>query len=285
MPNFQETDKRNTAVGDRVLLSIAGYDPSGGGGVLADLRAARFCGVRAVAAVTAVTAQNTREMTLVQPVKPDTLRAQLELLRADFTVGAIKIGMLAQAGIIGVVADFLQSLTASVPVVLDPVLRASAGMALLDAPLSSLERLWPYCTLVTPNLPELASLCGLPESAAAADRESAVSRLLHRGVRAVLVKGGHAPGDVVTDTLHRPGLPVQAFSSPRRDVGGIRGTGCFLSSAIAAYLMRGCPLEDAVRDARRLLLQRAASAWRPSRAAGALFADFAYDESERKDRI
>lgn len=257
-----------------VLLAIAGYDPSGGGGVLADIRTARFCNVRAIAAVTAVTAQNTRQIIQVQTVTSDMLKAQLELLRMEFSIQAVKIGMLASTTLIETVADFLQTLPFSIPVVFDPVLKASAGMLLLQAPVESLLRLFPRCTLLTPNLPELAQLAEIPEIDAMQNREYAVARLHKRGAHAVLVKGGHDVSDTVTDTLHIPGLPPKIFSSPRTDLADTRGTGCFLSSAIAAALLRGFSLEKAVLYARKQLLRHATERWQPSANAGKLFSDF-----------
>lgn len=266
--------------GRPVLLAVAGYDPAGGGGVLADVRAARLCGVRAVAAVTAVTAQNTRSMTRIQAVEVGVLREQLALLQADFAIGAVKIGMLARAELVPVVADFLRSLPDGVPVVWDPVLAASAGMPLFDGPLEAFAPLWHRCTLVTPNLPELAQLAGIAGKTVQF-RESAARRLFERGARAVLVKGGHADGGRITDTLHQPHRPVVEFSSPRWPWGKIRGTGCFLSSATACGLMQGRDLAQAVQQARILLQSAAQNVWRPAPGAPGLFPDVpAFEEGE-----
>lgn len=278
---FPEKPENNHSLGRQpVLLAIAGYDPSGGGGVLADIRAARFCNVRAIAAITAVTAQNTRQITQVQTITADMLKAQLELLHIEFSIQAVKIGMLANTTLIETVADFLNNLPLSIPVVLDPVLKASAGMPLLKAPIETLFRLFPRCTLLTPNLPELAQLAEIPEMDAIQNREYAVARLHKRGAHAILVKGGHDVSDTVTDTLHIPGLPPKTFSSPRMDLADTRGTGCFLSSSIAAALLRGFTLEKALLYARKQLLRHATKRWQPSANAGKLFSDFPPQEGK-----
>lgn len=266
------TQKKRPPAG--VLFVVAGYDPCGGGGVLADLRAARFCGVRAVAALTALTAQNTSETTQVTPVSPDDLREQLRLLEAEFVVGAVKIGMLGQAKLASVAANFLRRLSPGAPVVLDPVLRASAGASLLDAP-DVLSGLLPLCSLVTPNREELQRLTGCD------DPEKGAARLLDRGARAVLVKGGHAPGDgPVVDVLYRFDAKPQHFAAARWPFGKIRGTGCFLASAIAARLLWGDDLPAAVQFAHDLLQQNAPAAWQPSAQSHRLLPDWPVESEE-----
>ena len=257
---------------DRVCLIMAGYDPSGGGGVLADLRAARACGARAVAAVTAVTAQDTKTLTRVEPVSPDLLRAQLDLLLGEFPVGAVKLGMLATAENAAVVEAVLRELPADLPVVLDPVLAATAGPPLFEpGRLDALLSLLPRVTLITPNLPELGALTGLP-TATGENRKRCALALLAGGARAVLVKGGHAGGDSVIDELHT-GAGVLPFTHERLVLPKVRGTGCFLATAIACGLMDSRALPDAVTAARSLLLDRLASPWLPAGGNG-LISDF-----------
>lgn len=247
---------------ERVCLIVAGYDPSGGGGVLADLRAARASGARAVAAVTAVTAQNTFEIARMMPVPADLLRDQLNLLSREFSIGAVKIGMLATAELAGVVADFLRTLPDEVPVVLDPVLAATAGLALFEPDqLASLTALFSRCALVTPNLPELATLTGLFVDTPAARKVASLS-LLAAGARSVLVKGGHADEVHVVDELFTAEAVV-CFEQDRLDLPKIRGTGCFLSTAIACALLKGLPLAVAVAAARALLQECFGAAWFP----------------------
>jgi hydroxymethylpyrimidine/phosphomethylpyrimidine kinase len=245
-----------------VILIIAGYDPSGGGGVLADLRAARACGVRAVAAVTAVTAQNTFEITRMTPVPANTLRGELDLLSREFPIGAVKLGMLGTAELAAVVADFLRALPPDLPVVLDPVLVATAGLELFEAErLPALTGLFPFCALVTPNLPELGALTGCRTDTEDGRRQGA-GVLLARGARAVLVKGGHGGKDTVVDELHTSS-GVVGFTHPRLAGPKVRGTGCFLAAAIACGLLRGLSLTGAVDGARARLLEALASAWFP----------------------
>ncbi|MBU1068745.1 bifunctional hydroxymethylpyrimidine kinase/phosphomethylpyrimidine kinase [Myxococcota bacterium] len=247
-----------------VCLIIAGYDPSGGGGVLADLRAARACGVRAVAAVTAVTAQNTFEIARCTPVAADLLHDQLDLLAREFSIGAVKVGMLGNAVLAGVIAEFLDRLPAQVPVVLDPVLAATAGMNLFEPDeINGLTALFSRCTLITPNLPELARLTGLPVDDSPSTRETAALSLLAAGAHAVLVKGGHADGAFVVDDLFATGSRT-SFEHPRLELPKIRGTGCFLSTAIACGLLCKRPLPDAITTARAFLLDRLGAAWFPA---------------------
>ncbi len=246
-----------------VCLIIAGYDPSGGGGVLADLRAARACGVRAVAAVTAVTAQNTFEIARCTPVTTDMLQAELDLLARDFAFGAVKVGMIGNAELAGVIDEFLDTLPDEIPVVLDPVLNATAGMALFEADLlDRLIALFPRCALITPNLPELARLNGHPGDLSGPGIEEAARSLLTTGARAILVKGGHADGATVVDEL----FTIEGrtcYEHPRLHLPKIRGTGCFLSTAIACGLLSARPLPAAVSAARSLLMAHVGAAWFP----------------------
>ncbi|PKN26931.1 MAG: bifunctional hydroxymethylpyrimidine kinase/phosphomethylpyrimidine kinase [Deltaproteobacteria bacterium HGW-Deltaproteobacteria-22] len=254
---------KDTNIPEPVCLIIAGYDPSGGGGVLADLRAARACGVRAVAAVTAVTAQNTFEIARCTPVDADLLRDELDLLAREFSIRAVKVGMLGNAALAGVIAEFLDRLPSQVPVVLDPVLAATAGMALFEPDqLDKLTALFSRCALITPNLPELARLTGLPVDDSPSTRETAARSLLAAGARAVLVKGGHADGAFVVDDLFTAGSRT-SFEHPRLELPKIRGTGCFLSTAIACGLLCAGPLPSAISSARTLLQDRLGAAWFP----------------------
>ncbi len=245
-----------------VCLIIAGYDPCGGGGVLVDLIASRASGVRAVAAVTAVTAQNTSECLRMTPVAAELLRDELELLAREFSFGAVKVGMIGDSSLAGVISDFLDSRCKDVPVVLDPVLAASAGLALFPPDRhEDLRRLFSRCTLITPNLPELTALSGLSvESSDALGHAARV--LLASGARAVLVKGGHAEGVLVVDELVTTSDLIR-FEQDRLSLPKIRGTGCFLSTAIACALLEGLPLASAVAAGRALLQEHLGSAWFP----------------------
>ncbi len=239
------------------LLSIAGSDSSGGAGIQADLKT--FCahGAYAMTAITAITAQNTLGVTAVQALEPALVAAQIDAVFADPGVDAVKIGMLAEVGIIGAVADSLRRSAAgqSLPIVLDPVMIAKSGAPLLDADaVDHLQRLFPMATLVTPNLPEaerIGRAAGRSTGTAGASTVEARERLVRRlGDRcaAVLLKGGHAAGDEVVDLLW-DGSKVHAFVHPRIASRSTHGTGCSLSSAIAARLGRGENLVQAVSGA------------------------------------
>ncbi|MFT5679495.1 MAG: hydroxymethylpyrimidine/phosphomethylpyrimidine kinase [Myxococcota bacterium] len=221
------------------VLSIAGSDPSGGAGIQADLKTFLDHHVYGMAVITALTAQSTTGVTGVHPVPPDFVTRQIATLRADLPVDAIKLGMLASADIIAAVAEALSDYDG--PVVLDPVMVSTSGHHLItpDAIDTLRDQLLSLATVVTPNLPESAILLldELPQ--AFADRT---------GV-AVLLKDGHGTDDIVHDALYRPDLPVALFPHPRTPTRNTHGTGCTLSSALAARLARGEELHAAVGDA------------------------------------
>lgn len=235
------------------LLSIAGSDPSGGAGLQADLKTFAALGCHGMAAPTALTAQNTLGVTAVHLPPPDFVAEQIAAVLADIEVAAIKIGMLGSAEIVDAVAAALAGFRG--PVVLDPVLVATSGATLGDDTVIAAmrARLFASVTLVTPNLAEAARLLGVETLG---DGEDAVSdaarRLRGSGTAAWLIKGGHGTGDMATDVL----LDEQGFarfSSPRVATRNTHGTGCTLSSAIAAALARGEPLRAAVASAKRYL--------------------------------
>ncbi|MEM1298899.1 MAG: bifunctional hydroxymethylpyrimidine kinase/phosphomethylpyrimidine kinase [Pseudomonadota bacterium] len=236
-----------------VALTIAGSDSGGGAGIQADLKAFSALGVFGASVITAVTAQNTRAVTAVHGIPLDVIAAQIEAVLDDLAVDAIKIGMLATPEIIGVVADGLAG--RDVPIVLDPVMVAKSGDRLLaDNAVEALRtRLLPMATLVTPNLPEAAVLTGQPE----ADRPDAMltqgRALLDLGAGAALMKGGHAKGETCTDLLLVAGTEPVALNAPRIETKNTHGTGCTLSSSIAAGLAKGLVLGDAVAEAHAYL--------------------------------
>ncbi len=235
------------------VLVIAGVDSSGGAGLARDVRTLTELRTRAVCAVTAVTAQSDQSFLASFPLPAALVAQQIAAARATRPVGAVKIGMLGGAEIVRAVVAALTGLGPA-PIVVDPVLRSSSGGTLLDGPgqRALLEELLPRCTLVTPNVPEAALLTG---EGAAAD-EAALLRqghkLLARGARAVLLKGGHADGRESVDLLLQPGaepLRLRALRRPHTP----RGTGCALASAIAALLARGEDLARACADAKHHL--------------------------------
>ena len=232
----------------RNVLSIAGSDPSGGAGVQADLKTFAAFGCYGMAAVTALTVQNTRGVEGVHTPPPAFAAAQVAAVLADIRVDAIKIGMLASGAIARAIADVLRAraaLGAACPIVLDPVLVATSGDALATPDLvEGLRCLYPLATLLTPNLPEAEALTG---ERAPAD---AALRLQADGARAVLVKGGHADGPEAVDTLFVAGALPRSFAAPRLDSTNTHGTGCTLSAAIAALLAQGADLGAAIEGAK-----------------------------------
>jgi len=233
-------------------LTIAGSDSGGGAGIQADLKTFLDHRVYGMSAICAVTAQNTVGVQRIDPLPADGVRAQIRSVFADLPVGAVKIGMLGTAELVRVVAEELDRLDARPPVVLDPVMVSSSGHRLLEADAEEALRqeLLPLVTVVTPNLPELAVLAG-------ADRRADGHRWAADQEVAVLVTGGDPTDDedegTVVDALFRPGWPPRRFDSPRiaplQGTGSFHGTGCTLSSAIAARLAHGQELDDAVEGA------------------------------------
>lgn len=228
-------------------LSIAGSDSGGGAGIQADLKTFAAFGVHGLTAIAALTAQNTCGVTAVHVPPVAFLREQIDALFADFRIGAVKLGMLANAQVIGTVANALEA-HAAARIVLDPVMVSTSGARLLDADaLDALrQRLFPLATLLTPNLHEAQLLLGR-RIADAGEMETAAFELHARSGAAVLMKGGHLPGEEVIDVLF-DGERHLRFSHPRLPVDG-HGTGCTLSAAIAAKLAQGWDLEAACRDA------------------------------------
>ena len=236
------------------VLTIAGSDSGGGAGIQADLKTFAALGCYGMTAITALTAQNTVGVQGIHAVPPAFLRSQLQSVVEDIGVDAVKIGMLHEPGVVEVVAWAIQHYQLQ-RVVLDPVMVATSGDRLIaDATVRVLvDQLFPLATVITPNLDEASLLLGRP-IAAVSDLSGAAQALLSQGARAVLLKGGHLPGDQVVDVLARPGHVDMVLASSRMASRNTHGTGCTLSSAIAAHLALGDPLERAVRAAREYIL-------------------------------
>lgn len=232
------------------VLTIAGSDCSGGAGLQADLKAIAALGGYGMSAVTALTVQNTMGVTAVLPVPPALVAAQIEACVADIGADAFKTGMLHDAELIETVAHALAPHTGKIPLVLDPVMVSKSGAALLQAEAVAAlkEKLLPLSALVTPNIPEAEALLGEAITSVAA-MKSALPRLATLGARAVLLKGGHMEGDVVTDMLWADGV-LSTWASPRIHTRHTHGTGCTLASAIATLLAQGLGLKDACGAAR-----------------------------------
>lgn len=240
------------------VLSIAGSDSGGGAGIQADLKTFAAHGVYGMTVITAITAQHTRGVLGVEVVSAELVARQIDAVFEDIGVDAVKIGMLATAEVIDTVSDRLAAWDA-VPVVLDPVMIAKSGDPLLaDDAVSALQRLLPQATLVTPNLPECGRLTGLPVTSMA-ERRAAAAALARRGP-SVLLKGGHAAGDEVIDLLF-DGESFHSFAHPRQPTTSTHGTGCTLSSAIAARLAGGHTLVEAVSLAIAFLQAAIAAAY------------------------
>jgi hydroxymethylpyrimidine/phosphomethylpyrimidine kinase len=233
-----------------VALTIAGSDSSGGAGIQADLKTFAALGVYGASAITALTAQNTRSLTGIHPVPPDFVAKQIDAVFSDLAVGAVKIGMVGQLAVIEAVVASLKRWSPR-HIVLDPVMVATSGDRLLNiGAVEALRReLIPIASIVTPNLPEAAALLDEAVAAGEAAIESQGKRLLAMGCPAVLIKGGHGEGHESVDYLVRAD-GVVALTAPRVATTNTHGTGCSLSSAIAAGLAKGEGLETAVRNAK-----------------------------------
>ncbi len=246
------------------VLVVAGSDSGGGAGIQADIKTITMLGGYAATAISALTVQNTLGVTGILPVPPDFTAAQMRAVLDDIGADAVKTGMLGDAATIAAVAGVLE--TVDVPIVVDPVMIAKGGAKLLDdSALGALiERLLPLASLVTPNTPELAALTGM-SAESEAEALLAGRSLITRVSRAVLVKGGHLPGDIVVDWL-LTAAGEHRFAAPRIDSRHTHGTGCTLASAIATGLAQGLALPEAIDRARNYV--RAAIAAAPGYGAG-----------------
>jgi hydroxymethylpyrimidine/phosphomethylpyrimidine kinase len=233
----------------RVLI-VAGSDSGGGAGIQADIKAVTALGGYAMTAIAALTAQNTMGVFGIHAVPVDFVRLQMRLCLDDIGADCLKTGMLATAAMIDAVVAEMEAGAVGVPLVVDPVMVAKGGDRLLaeDATAALIGRLLPRATLVTPNLPEAEVLTGR-KIASLDDMRAAGLAMLERGPRAVLMKGGHLDGPVVTDILVTPDGET-VLEGPRIDTPHTHGTGCTLASAIAAGIAQGMMLPDAVRRAR-----------------------------------
>ena len=239
------------------VLSIAGSDSGGGAGIQADLKAFARCGVHGMTAITAITAQNTVGVDAVEQVSPATIVAQVRAVAEDIGVDAVKIGMLGTAETVAAVVEAL-GLIGGAPVVLDPVMVAESGAALLDdgARAALIERLLPLATVATPNIPEARALSGAGE---AGTQEDLARGVLAFGPAAVVVTGGHS--ERVVD-LFFDGRQVVPIEGERYTDGAAHGSGCTHSSALAAFLARGEEPLEAARRAREIASEAVANGLR-----------------------
>ena len=255
MPRMTATVSTSPAVARYArVLTIAGSDSGGGAGIQADLKTFAALGCYGMSAITALTAQNTVGVQGIHAVPPAFLKAQLQSVIEDIGVDAVKIGMLHEPGVVDVVAWAIEHYRLE-RVVLDPVMVATSGDKLIEDETVRVlvERLFPLATLITPNLDEAALLLQQPIPSVEALSASAHA-LVAQGARAVLLKGGHLPGDQVVDVLARPGATDLVLKSARIASRNTHGTGCTLSSAIAAHLALGETLDGAVKAARAYIV-------------------------------
>lgn len=260
-------------------LTIAGSDSGGGAGIQADLKTFAAHGVHGLSAIAALTAQHTRGVSAVHVPPADFLRAQIDACFDDFRIGAVKIGMLASAGLIDTVIEALDVHKPAL-VVLDPVMVATSGARLLDADaLDALRRLIARASLITPNIPEAEWLLG-EAIASEADADRAVTALLALGADAVLLKGAHlAAAEPVAGQLREvtdrfsDGHDLIAFRNPRLPIEG-HGSGCTLASAIAAQCVLGQTLPRACAEAIAYVAGALAHSTRPGRGEARVLAHF-----------
>jgi hydroxymethylpyrimidine/phosphomethylpyrimidine kinase len=235
-----------------IALTVAGSDSSGGAGVQADLKTFAALGVYGASAITAITAQNTQGVRAIHDVPPDIVEAQIDAVFDDLAVGAVKIGMLSRITTIDAVARALARNKAQ-NIVLDPVMVATSGARLIapEAIAALRESLFPLALIVTPNVPEAAALTGAMPARDESEMELQARHLLAEGARNVLVKGGHGDGSESVDLLVGQKMKdIGRFVAARITTRNTHGTGCTLSSAIAAGLAKGLSLPSAVQQAK-----------------------------------
>lgn len=236
------------------VLVVAGSDSGGGAGIQGDIKTISALGGYSATAITALTAQNTLGVFGVMPMPTQFVAHQMQVVLDDIGADAIKTGMLHDSGVIDAVAAVIDKSARMIPLVVDPVMIAKGGAALLDgAALDSLRRLLPRAAVVTPNLPEAEALLGR-RIIGIDDMIAAARELLATGAASILLKGGHGEGDLVTDILVS-GDVVERFDSPRIETRHTHGTGCSLASAIATGLAQGMALKPAVERAHAYVLE------------------------------
>lgn len=235
-----------------IAVTIAGSDSGGGAGIQADLKTFSANGVYGASVLTALTAQNTLGVSAIHDVPPEFVRAQIDAVYSDLKVNATKIGMLSGPEIIEAVADGLKAHQTG-PVVLDPVMVAASGDPLLaeSAVASLLSVLVPLADVITPNLHESARMLEVSIAGSDAEMLSQAEQLLRLGARSVLLKGGHGSGEDSTDLFLDAVGNATWLREKRIATENTHGTGCTLSSAIAAGLAKGCRLEDAISSAKK----------------------------------
>lgn len=264
MPSKQGIPARDTDSKPAIVLCIAGFDPCGGAGLLADARGVAAFGAYALGVQTALVPQNTRGVRALAATSPDLLKLQLETLAADIAFDAIKIGLLPDVISIHIVAEFL--VRWKVPVVVDPVLAPTRGESWSDEATHSAlrEQIFPLATMITPNLPEAQILRNCTIADANAMEFAARSLREQSGAEIVLLKGGHLANTPTVDDVYADETGAQWLRAPRVEGIGVRGTGCLLASAIAAQLAQGVEPLQAAQAAKTWMTEQ----WRAARMIG-----------------
>lgn len=229
----------------KTVLTIAGSDCSGGAGIQADIKSISANGVFAMSVITAITAQNTTGVFAIQDITPEMIKAQIKAIFDDIKVDAIKIGMVSKIESIKAIAEGLREVKDLPPVILDPVMVSKSGFKLLseDAKDTLIKELFPFATVITPNLPEAEEILGIKITNIDEMKEAAI-KLKELGAKSILVKGGHLEDDA-TDLLYSDG-EFYYFKQERIPTKHTHGTGCTLSSAIAANVAKGASIKEAV---------------------------------------
>ncbi|MFS8182445.1 bifunctional hydroxymethylpyrimidine kinase/phosphomethylpyrimidine kinase [Pseudovibrio denitrificans] len=238
-----------------IAVTIAGSDSGGGAGVQADLKAFSARGVYGASVITALTAQNTKGVTAIHDVPPAFVADQMDAVFSDLKVDAVKIGMLSQPEIIDVIATKLAEYDVK-RVILDPVMVATSGDVLLQTSAVAVlkQKLFPMAALITPNMQEAAFLLDQPVAGSREDMHSQALLLLDMGANGVLLKGGHGSDDTCDDLFLSRDVE-RWYTAPRHETQNTHGTGCTLSSAIAAELAKGLMLQDAIGEAKEYISQ------------------------------
>jgi len=242
------------------VLCIAGHDPTGGAGIQADIETANSMGCHACSIVTTLTAQDTRDVMKIRPIEVDLIKQQLHILCEDIRIDAVKIGLLGSASTARLVAQFLQGLNA-IPIVIDPVLAAGGGAVLANPELTTVicQELLPLATVLTPNSLEARQLASED-----GDLDQCAQTLLSYGCQCVLITGTHEPDDDVSNLLYDQSGLLKDYHWTRLDA-EYHGSGCTLSTAIAAQLALGETLTDAVESAQQYTWNSLNSGYQPGR--------------------
>lgn len=270
-----------------IVLSIAGFDPSSGAGITADLKTVAAHGCYGIACITALTVQSTQGVSRVEPLSPRLITDTLQTLAADMEIVAIRVGMLGSAEVAEAVATFLAAHGCR-NVVLDPILKPSSGAELVDSAGIDvlIRRLLPLSRITTPNLAEAATLTGRPMARNLEEMDETAQALQKLGARNVLITGGHLHGqtDDNTDLLRTEAGDVLPISGPRIDSRSTHGTGCAFATAIACALARGMDLPAAATAAKDFVRKAIQAAYPIGKGSGPLDHLFKFDPGFDKDQ-